>query len=294
MRAGALLALVATALAAAPSTASAATALCGTRPTPPAVWEHVVWIWFENHGYGEIVGSSQAPFMNRTLAAGCGIATDYHAVAHPSLPNYIAATSGLAGAALGPFRNDCNAKGPCRIGAPSLFEQAGSWGAYAESMRKPCTHFFTGPYAASHDPAVYYKTLTDCPSRVLNLRALDAALAADTLPAFVFVTPNMCHSMHNCSVRTGDAWLRHMMGRLTTSPAWARGATAIFVTFDEDDGGDNHVATFVVAPSTAPGTRAGAPFTHYSLLRTTEEMLGLAPPLGHAATARSMRAAFDL
>jgi hypothetical protein len=294
MRAGARLAIVATILAVSPLTASGASALCGTRPTPPAVWEHVVWIWFENHGYGEIVGSSQAPFTNRTLAAQCGLATNYHAIGHPSLPNYIAATSGLAGDALGRFHNDCNAKGPCRIGAPSLFEQAGSWGAFAESMRRPCTTFFTGLYAASHDPAVYYTTLTDCPSRVLNLRALDAALAADTLPAFVFITPNMCHSMHNCSVRTGDAWLRHTIGRLTASAAWSRGATAILITFDEDDGGDNHVATFVVAPSTPPRTRSGESFTHYSLLRTTEEMLGLSPPLGHAATAKSMRAAFHL
>jgi hypothetical protein len=267
-------------------------ALCGTLPTPPT-WEHVVWIWFENHGYGQIVGSPDAPLMNRTLGRTCGLATNYQALAHPSLPNYIAATSGLAGDALALFGNDCNARGPCRIGAPNLFEQAGSWRAYAESMRKPCTHFFTGPYAASHNPAVYYTTLTDCPLRAVNLRALFTDLATDSLASFSFVTPNMCHSMHNCSVRTGDAWLRHIVRLLTASSAYQRGTTAIAVTFDESDGGDNHVATFVVAPSTVPGTRADESFTHYSLLRTTEEMLGL-PPLGRARGAHSMRAAFNL
>jgi hypothetical protein len=54
------------------------------------------------------------------------------------------------------------------------------------------------------------------------------------------------------------------------------------------------VSTIVVAPSVPPGTRDGTPFNHYSLLRTTEEMLGLPTSLGAAATASSMRAAFHL
>jgi phosphatidylinositol-3-phosphatase len=287
----ALLAMTACA-AAAPSTPTPP--LCGTRTTPPSSWEHVAWIWFENHGYDRIVGSRDAPFMNGVLARGCGLATDYHAIAHPSLPNYIAATSGLAGRELAPFRNDCNARGDCRIGAPSLFEQAGSWRAYAESMRKPCTRFFTGAYAASHNPAVYYTRLADCAERAVGMKTLRADVATDALPSFVFITPNMCHSMHDCSVRTGDAWLRRVVTVLAASPAYQRGTMAVMVTFDESDGGDNHVATFVVAPSVVPGTRASEPFSHYSLLRTTEAMLGLAPPLGRARTATDMRAAFDL
>ena len=114
------------------------------------------------------------------------------------------------------------------------------------------------------------------------------------LPEFAFITPNMCHSMHNCSVRTGDAWLRHIVRLLTSSPAYARGTTAIVVTFDESEGGDDRVPTFVVSPSTVPGTRASASFNHYALLRTTEDMLGLAPPLGRAKGAPSMRSAFNL
>jgi hypothetical protein len=290
-----LLLLVA-ALVPAPSFALAQTPpLCGTRAAPPPTWEHVVWIWFENHGYQAIMGGGAAPFIARALAPGCGLATNYHALAHPSLPNYIAATSGLGGGALGPFGHDCNAVGACRIGAPSLFAQAPSWGAYAESMRRPCTHFFTGLYAASHNPAVYYQGLPDCGLHDLNLRALRTDLAADTLPAFVFVTPNMCHSMHNCSVRTGDAWLRRAISTLTSSAAYQRGTMAIVVTFDESEGGgDNRVATVIVSPSTVVGTRSAQYFTHYSLLRTTEEMLGVDTLLGRADHASSMRAAFNL
>jgi hypothetical protein len=67
------------------------------------LWDHVVWIWFENHSYGAIVGSGSAPFINREVIRRCGLATNYHSLVHPSLPNYIAATSGLALNALGPL-----------------------------------------------------------------------------------------------------------------------------------------------------------------------------------------------
>jgi phospholipase C len=270
--------------------------VCGTEATPPPTWEHVVWIWFENHSYGAIVGSSQAPFMNRRLIPACGLATNYHSLAHPSLPNYIAATSGLSLGALGPLRDDCNATGDCHTSAASIFAQAPSWGAYEESMRRPCTHWFTGLYAASHNPAVYYQNLPDCRTNDVNLKELWPALDGDTLPAFIFITPNMCESMHNCGVSAGDAWLGHVVKRLTASAAYQRGTMAVFVTFDESnpDDSNDQVATFVISPSTPPHTRSGKWFDHYSLLRTTEEMLGIDHLLGEARRAPSMRAAFNL
>ena len=57
-----------------------------------------------------------------------------------------------------------------------------------------------------------------------------------------------------------------------------------------------HIATVVVAPTTPAGARSATLFNHYSLLRTTEELLGLPGRLGHAgdASTASMRAAFGL
>ena len=270
--------------------------LCGLRATPPATYEHVVWIWFENHGYGEIIGSGEARYINRKLIRQCGLATDYHAITHPSLPNYIAATSGLSGQALAPFSHDCNAVGSCLIDTRSIFAQAPSWGAYIESMPRPCAHFFQTPYSASHNPAVYYRSLPDCDLHDVGLRVLHSDLDRDRLPAFAFIMPNLCESMHSCSVTAGDRWLRRLLRRLAASAAYARGGTAIFVTFDESDPGssDSRVATMVVSPSTIPRTRSGQAFTHYSLLRTTEEMLGVNELLGSASRSSSMRAAFNL
>jgi hypothetical protein len=213
--------------------------LCGWRATPPARWEHVVWIWFENKDFGSVIGPGKAPFINRTLIPSCGLATNYHALAHPSLPNYIAATSGLTGDALRPFADDCDAVGPCRIDAPSIYGQAPSWGTYAQSMRRPCARRLTGDYAARHNPAVYYRELDDCDLHAVNLRMLARDLDADTLPAFATITPNMCRSMHDCSVRAGDAWLRRIVRRLASSAAYQRRTMAIVVTFDEGEGGDN-------------------------------------------------------
>ncbi len=281
-------------------------AMCGTRTTPPVTWAHVVWIVMENHGYDQIIGNGAAPFINRTLLPSCGLATNYHNITHPSLPNYIAMTSGLSPNALGPFRSDCNAVPGCRTRAPSIFAQAPSWRAYEESMPSNCHRWFFGHYAASHNPPVYYKTLPDCPQNDVQYRQLQPDLDADRLPAFAFITPNLCDDMHSCAVGTGDAWLSHAVARLTASAAYQRGDMAIFVTFDEGEkGGSNscatntssggcHVATIVISPSTSPHARSNTLYNHYSLLRTTEEMLGIPTLLGKARTARSMRAAFNL
>jgi phosphatidylinositol-3-phosphatase len=290
-----------------PARVGAATAaFCGTQASPPVVWDHVVWIWLENHGYDEIVGSADAPFINRTLIAGCGLATNAHNETHPSLPNYIAATSGLTPGRLGRWGSDCNATPGCLTRAPSIFGQAPSWGAYAESMPKPCVHFFTGKYAASHNPAVYYRGLADCPLHDVPYARLQQDLGADALPAFVFITPNLCHDMHSCAVGVGDAWLARAMHALLGSAAYKRGTMAIFVTFDEGEHGRSNACTFntrdpgchvpiiVVAPSTPAGTRSNTLFNHYSLLRTTEEMLGITDYLGGARNAHSMRVPFNL
>src|SRR5262249_13383157 len=123
-----------------PVARAADTSLCGTRDMPPPIWEHVVWIWFENQGFDQVIGSPDAPFMNRTLAAGCGLATNAHNETHPSLPNYPAPTSGLPPGLLGRWRHDCNAVGPCLTRAPNLFAQAPRGGRTPNRCRSPaCT-----------------------------------------------------------------------------------------------------------------------------------------------------------
>ena len=293
--AAATFALAAAAVAVAGSGGATAKGVCGSRAGEPARISHVIWIWFENHAAGEIVGNAAAP-RSSLLARDCGLAEQYYAVAHPSLPNYIAATSGST---QGVKDDDVPAAHPLR--AVSLFEQASSARSYQESMPTRCASTETYPYAPKHNPEAYYVRIRercragDVPLGSTAHGTFATALATGTLPAFSFVTPNLCNDMHDCSVATGDAWLGSWIAKITASASYRAGNTVVFVVWDEDDGSaDNRVPLIVISPWTKPGTRSKTRFTHYSLLRTTEEILGLRTRLGHAASATSMRSAFGL
>jgi phosphatidylinositol-3-phosphatase len=279
---------------AAPTSASVAktTAPCG-RVTHAPAWRHVIVVVMENHGFSQVRGHSSA--LDR-LAAGCGVATGYRAIAHPSLPNYIALTSGGTQG----ISDDCSPSPGCSTAAPSIFSQVGAdWKSYAEAMPSPCYRDSSGGYSVRHNPAAYFSQLTTCSTNDVPLGtfaqgALHRDLAAGALPRFAFVTPDRCHDEHDCSVADGDVWLGQLVRRIVAAKNYRAGNTALFITYDEDDGDeDNRVLTVVVSPSTRPGRTVGASFTHFSLLRTVEQMLGL-PCLGQACSAPSMRRAFGL
>jgi phosphatidylinositol-3-phosphatase len=239
----------------------------------------------ENKAYDEVIGNASAPFENH-LARRCGLATDYHAVAHPSLPNYIGMTSGSTQG----ITDDADPSAH-QLAGPSLFSQLGSqWRSLQESMPVACDRASSGSYAVKHNPAAYFLNVSrGCKSQDVPLGA-----KPDISSRFTFVTPNLCHDMHDCPVSTGDSWLSTFLPKVLASAEYRAGKTAIFLTYDEDDGSaDNHVATLVIAPTVPPGTRSSEAFTHFSLLRTTEEILGQGK-LGAAVTAPSMRKAFRL
>jgi len=289
------------------SPAAAASGPCGTR-TAPAGYKHVIWIMMENHSYGDIVGNTaQARYIN-SLAAGCGVATDYHSTTHPSLPNYLAVTSGLPQPSLPVLSYaDCNVSAVCRTSAASVFGQGETWKSYEESMPSNCDKSNSGEYAVRHNPAVYYTKLSGCASRDVPYTRLAADLAGNALPAFSFITPNLIDDMHDGTVAQGNAWLASHLPAILNSKEYQAGTTAVFVTWDEGAGGypvedcDNRSSTdsscrvpaIVISPSTPVGVKSGTFFDHYSLLATTEQLLGL-PKLRSASSATTMTAAFHL
>jgi hypothetical protein len=227
---------------------------------------HVVLIMFENHERGEILGSSSAPTFNR-LASEYAQATDELAVAHPSLPNYLALFSGSTQG----VTDDCT---DCMQQGPTIASQlAGGHRtaiAYAEGYPS------SARFAKRHVPFLYFPAAI---SRVKSLEAFDVK----RLPAFAMVVPDLCHDMHDCPVADGDRWLRDFI-----TPLLAVRDTVVFVAFDEgttDIGGGWTVPLLMLGT----GVRRHAVFrrqtTHYGVLRTIEAMLGL-PPLGRARGAR--------
>jgi len=289
------------------SPAAAASRPCGTA-TAPRTYRHVIWIWMENRSYSDIIGNtSQAPYIN-SLAASCGLASNYHNTTHPSLPNYLAATSGLAQSRL-PILSylDCNVSVICDTSARSIFGQGETWKAYEESMPSNCDRSNSGEYAVRHNPAPYYTSLSGCASHDVPYTRLATDLADNALPAFSFITPNLIDDMHDGTIAQGDAWLAAKLPAILNSRQYRAGTTAVFVTWDEGSGGypiedcddttttdaSCRVPTIVISPSTPAGATSGTFFDHYSLLGTTEEMLRL-PKLGQASSSPTMTAAFHL
>ena len=293
-------------LAGAPATTgpAAASGPCGTLASPPA-YRHVIWVWLENHSYTTIIGSPQAPYLN-SLATECGLAANYHNITHKSLPNYVGATSGLGYQALTRFTGDCSPLPGCVTAAPSIFGQGETWKAYQESMPANCERKNSGEYAVHHNPPPYFTGLSGCGTSDVPYTELAHDLAAGTLPAFSFITPNLLDDMHTGTIAEGDKWLAANLPAILDSHEYTGGSTAVFITWDEGHHGtvgercatnktdeSCHIATIVISPSTTPGTRSAVLFNHYSLLRTAEQLLGL-PLLGKAASYPSMAAAFRL
>jgi phosphatidylinositol-3-phosphatase len=265
--------------------ASRAIKPCGRAGSPPVRYDHVVWIVMENKSYSDVMSSAKASFT-RSLAAACGVATRFHAETHPSLPNYLAMTSGSTHGV-----RDNAAPSAHRIGGPSIFSQLGSrWRALQESMPQACRRTNFGLYAVKHNPGAYYTNLAaTCPKQDLSLSG-----RPDLSARFAFITPNLCHDTHDCGIGAGDRYLAGLIRAIVGSAEYRSGGTAVFITWDEDDGrASNRIPTIVISPHTQPGTRSATRFNHYSLLRTTEDLLRL-KRIGAAAHANSMRTAFRL
>jgi hypothetical protein len=244
-------------------------------PSPTAApATHVFVIVMENHSIEQALGPG-ASYTN-TLVQKYALATDYRAVSHPSLPNYLALTSGSTWG----IADDGYRALPAGRDLGSQLTAAGvSWRAYMESMTGGCFHS-APPYALKHNPFAYYGGA--CPANVVSTAGLSADLAAGATPRFVWITPNLCNDTHDCGVATGDQWLSHVVPEITRSVAWQLGGV-LFITWDESNGGPNHVAALVIAPNLKAHSSARA-YTHYSLLATIEDYLGV-PRLGEAVVA---------
>lgn len=224
--------------------------------------QHVVVIVMENQGTGIL---SQMPYLN-SLANTYGKATSYYAIGHYSADNYIAMTSGTTCCFDDSLQN--------LDATPSIFSQLGS---QAQTLAERGG----GGYAQRHDPGAYYGFTSQ---GYMSGQSTDL-----TGKKFTLLVPGLCDDMHDCGASTGDAWLQSNVPKLQANPG-----TAIFITFDESSGGSqgatlppsNGVPMVVVTPSSGAGVDA-TQFTHYSLLRTVEDLFGL-PCLGSACQAASM------
>ena len=258
---------------------AAALVLCAgaqAAPQPVPHFRHVVVIVFENKGPGAVLGNRNAPTFNAFARAGA-VLSGYRGVTNPSLPNYLALVSGSTHG----VTTDCTS---CVVGGPSLADTLAAkgltWKTYAEGIpRAGWTGAGAGRYAKKHVPFLYFRNVLARPAWLRNVVPL-RRLSLRQLPDFALVIPDLCHDMHDCPVSVGDAWLRRFLPPLLRIPD-----IAVFVTFDESYGPGNRVPALALGPLVRSGSRFASAMTHYGLLRTLEDGLGL-PRLGRSARVR--------
>jgi phosphatidylinositol-3-phosphatase len=227
----------------------------------------------ENHSYGRALSGS----YTAGLAKRYSVATDYHGVSNPSLPNYLALTSGSTWGIADDGYHRLPAGG---IGA-QLTAEGIVWRAYMEGMTNGCFNS-PYPYALKHNPFAYYGT--GCPSQVVSFSHFAADMKTE-VPRFVWITPGLCHDGHDCSTATADQWLSQTVPQILATSAWQHNGL-LLITWDEGDDSANHVLTLAIQPN--PIERASArAYNHYSFLATIEDRLGLSR-LGQAAHANAM------
>jgi acid phosphatase len=239
-----------------------------------------------------IVGACEEPTTINRLARHGALFTRYYAVAHPSLPNYLALVSGSTHG----ITDDCT---DCAVSGRNLADTVGraglTWKAYAEGLPSPgFTGAGAGRYAKKHEPFVYFDDITANKrrlARIVPLTRFRRDLRRGALPNFAFVTPDLCHDMHDCSVAAGDHWLTSFIRPLLKSRQLKQGV--VFIVFDEGSdsdvtGGGGHTIALAVGPRVKPGSRVSGTLSHYNLLRTIEDVLRL-PHLGSSGRAHPIR-----
>ena len=253
-------------------------------------FSHVFQIVMENKEYSSIIGSSSAPYTN-SLAQQYGLATNFYGTRHPSLPNYLAM---IGGDTFG-ITSDCT---NCFVNATNLVDQlegAGkSWKGYMESMPSPCFIGNSGKYVQKHNPFIYFddiRTNTARCNKIVPFTQFATDLQNNSVPNYAWITPDQCNNTHDCSISTGDNWLKTWVPKILASPAWQQNGV-LFITYDEGStsagcctyatGGQ--IVTLVISPLGKAAYKSAVAYDHYSLLRTIEDAWGLSELAKSACT----------
>ncbi|HST48288.1 DUF7594 domain-containing protein [Jatrophihabitans sp.] len=285
---------------AAPTSSAPAPSSSPTQPGPlPGGITKLLTVVVENHSLGQV--QSGMPYTDE-LARRFGYASNYTAIRHPSLPNYLAM---VGGDTFGVTDDLAPASHP--LAGDSVFDQAlaagRTAGTYAEGMTTSCQLTSSGRYAVKHNPWAYFSGATqrancnryDLPAGTPSSGAMHNAVLAGTLPNAGYWIPDLCNDAHDCSLTIADSYLKSWLPQIMAGPDYTSGRLAIVITADEDDSHSGNVVLTAVIHRSLDGAHkvVSTPLNHYSLLRLYDQVLGV-PLLRKAATAPDLAAAFGL
>ncbi|MBI5944181.1 MAG: hypothetical protein HY864_07420 [Chloroflexi bacterium] len=282
------------------TTAPAATDFPTSTPIPLVPnFSHIVIIIFENKEFGTVIGNSDMAYFN-LLANSYTLLTQHYATTHPSLPNYI---SLIGGDTFG-IDDNCVDFDDCHIDSPSLpdmIEASGrTWKTYQDDMPEPCFEGETLRYVRKHNPFIFFDPIRlnreRCLRSIVPLTQMDADIAANDLPNFTFITPDICYSSHDCDLDLADGWLKEQMDKLYPALESTGEPYLIILTWDEGQGehsccglpekAGGRIATVFISPQVRENFQDATPYSHYSILKTISEAWGL-PHLGRTADAET-------
>jgi phosphatidylinositol-3-phosphatase len=254
----------------------------------------------ENNDWSTIKGNTSAPYINSLLAVGAHAEQYYNPPGnHPSEPNYLWLEAGTNFGVLDDDDPSVNSQTTTAHLVTQLTAAGHTWKAYEEDISGTvCPLTEVADYATKHCPMVFFTDVTAdnsatapiCIAHVRPYSELATDLAANTTADYNFITPNLCDDMHGASdctssnyIQLGDTWLSQQLPVLFVSTAYQNGAI-ILITWDEGVNDDGPIGMIALGKSAKVGYSNTVHYTHSSTLRTVQEIFGLSPFLGDAAT----------
>ena len=264
-------------------------------PTSPVTgfptFNHVFLVVEENHSFTEVIGNSSMPYFN-SLASKYGLAKQYFANAHPSLPDYLILTTGRAETFDDTFSGSISDDNIAR----ELVNAGKSWRAYQESI--PSAGYLGAdvpPYVRRHNPFSYFSDVQNSPSQAANIVPFSqfaTDLANNALPQYSFITPNVDNDGHDGTLAAADSWLQSNIAPLIASTTFKNGGLLV-ITFDEGqnsdvDHGGGQVATLIISSNAKSNYQSQTLYQHQSALRLMLAASGVNNFPGQAASAADM------
>jgi acid phosphatase len=260
-------------------------------PPSQPTFSHVILVVEENHSYSDVIGSSAMPYLN-SLASQYGLATQYFANGHPSMPNYLMLTTGQMETFDDNFSGTISDDNIVR----ELVTAGKSWKAYEESIPSP--GYLGGdvvPYVRRHNPFSYLSDVQNDSSQAANIVPFSqfaSDLSNTTLPQFSFIAPDLNNNAHDGTLATADFWLQSNIAPLLASSTFQSGGLLI-ITFDESEDtdlehGGGHVPTVVISSKSKMKYQSQTEYQHESTLRLVLAASGVDRFPGLAGTAPDM------
>jgi len=268
-----------------------------TAGVPPST--HVWVITEENNSYESVIGNSAMPYYN-SLAKQYGLATQYYANQHSSLPALMWLVAGQPVTSNNYTTSCFNVDNVVR----QLLLKGLTWKAYEEDLPYAgFTGLSSANYVRRHNPLIDFTDVCT-PSEELNsvpFTQLSTDIANQSTPNYAYVTPNIQDDGDLGSLGKADSWLSQEVPKILGLPEFQAGGDGIlFIVWDEGSGGDDRcsatvktgcggrLATLVIGPKVKHGFQSTTLYHQQNLLRTVCDALGLSTCPGAASSATPM------